>query len=137
MDNVINVGYSKFWIDNDILHCQLSNNNAQDKFEASVIKLFISAIDKLCNNEPKPFLIDLRDANGYLTRDSANLMASSPVLTSLRISEAYILNKIGVRLVINSYKRIYETVTPFGLFDNLDAAMKYCVESKNNFYGSN
>ena len=53
------------------------------------------------------------------------------------LSEAFVFNSMEIKLVIASYKRIYEPITPFGLFNNLESAREYCVETKNNFYGSN
>lgn len=137
MNNIIKIGNSKFWTDGGILYCQFRNKNANYKFEANTVALFIHAIDKLCKGQPMPFLIDSRDSLGVFTRESANLLANSPTLIKLRISEAYVFNTIGIKLVIASYKRIYEPRTPFSVFNNLESAKQYCVEAKSDFYGSN
>ncbi|WP_055447762.1 hypothetical protein [Lacinutrix mariniflava] len=137
MEDAINIGYSKFWTDNGILFCQFRNENANFKFESSTVDLFIKVIDKLCNGKPMPFLIDSRDSKGTFTRESSNLLATSPILSKLRISEAFVLNSIGIKLVVASYKRIYEPLTPFCVFGDLESAKEYCMETKNKFYGSN
>ncbi|WP_055442581.1 hypothetical protein [Lacinutrix himadriensis] len=137
MGNVIKIGDSKFWTDSGILYCQFRNNDAKNKFETESVALFIRAIDKLCKGMPMPFLIDSRDSQWTFTRESANLLANSPTLVKLRMSEAYVFNTIGIKLVVASYKRIYEPSTPFSVFNNLESARAYCVEAINNFYGSN
>lgn len=133
---MIEIGFSKFWTDNGVLYCQFRNENANYKFELDTVKLFIKVIDKLCNGEPMPFLVDSRDFQGVFTREISNLLATSPILVKLRISEAFVLNSIGIKLVITSYKRIYEPITPFCVFSDMEAAKKYCIETKNKFYGS-
>ncbi|QRM88228.1 hypothetical protein FG167_02975 [Lacinutrix sp. WUR7] len=137
MDNIIKIGNSKFWTDSGILYCQFRNNSTNYKFGTESVALFIHAIDKLCKGKPMPFLIDTRDSQGTFTRESANLLANSPTLVKLRMSEAYVFNTIGIKLVVASYKRIYEPSTPFSVFNNLESAKAYCVETINNFYGSN
>ncbi len=137
MENVIKMGQSKFWTDNGILYCQFRNEKANYTFELDAVKVFIKIIDKLCDGKPMPFLIDSRDSQGTFTRESSNLMANSPTLVKLRISEAYVINSIGIKLIVNSYKRIYEPLTPFKMFDDLESAKQYCLKAKNNFYGSN
>ncbi len=137
MNDMIQIGNSKFWTDNDILYCQFRNKEANYKLETSKIKQYIDAIAKLCNGKAMPFLIDSRDIRVTYTRETANLLANSPILSKLRISEAFVFNSMEIKLVIASYKRIYEPITPFGVFNNLESAREYCVETKNNFYGSN
>ncbi|MDO6622489.1 hypothetical protein Q4509_06435 [Oceanihabitans sp. 1_MG-2023] len=127
------VGNSKFWTDNNILYCQFRSREVNYKIDVDKIELFIKVIDRLCNGKPMPFLIDLRNAQGALTRESANLLSNSPILKKLRISEAYLINSIGVRLVINSYKRIYEPTTPFVVFNDLESAKEYCLDARSRY----
>ena len=39
-----------------------------------------------------------------------------------------------MKLLINSYKRIFEPVTPFQIFDNLEDGLEYCIKTKNDYY---
>ena len=137
MGNKIKVGLSEFWTDEGILHCCFRNQDTSYRFDLDSVNLFINAIDQLCKGKPMPFLIDSRGFRGVFTRESADLVANSPVLEKIRVSEAFVQNSIGIKLVIAFYKRIYEPITPFGVFDDLESAKEYCVESKNEYNGSN
>lgn len=138
MENIINIGLSKFWVENnEILYCKFNNKNASYRLDIAKVELYIEAIIKLCNGKPMPFIIDIRDSRGTFSTSAANLIAKAPSLVKLRVSEAYILNSIGIKLLIASYKRLYDPITPFSVFSNLESAKEYCITSINNFYGSN
>lgn len=127
-----------FWTDSsNILHCKFNNKDSKFKLDYKKARLYIRAITKLCNGRAMPFLIDVRDARGTYSIAAAKLMARSSELLKLRISEAFITNTIGIRVLITTYKRIYNPITPFGVFSELETAKAYSLETKNNFYGSN
>ena len=137
MENVIKIGNSKFWTDDDILYCQSSNKNSSNKLDSNEVELYVEVITKLCNGKAMPFLIDIRDSRGTFSPSAANLFAKSPSLVLLRISEAFILNSIGIKLLIASYKRLFEPITPFAVFTDIASAREYCIESKTKFYEDN
>ncbi|HLT53227.1 MAG TPA: hypothetical protein VKZ97_05035 [Flavobacteriaceae bacterium] len=129
---MVKVGHAKFWIDEQqVLNCQFNNSNLDNKLEASFAKLYIEAIETLCDNIARPFLIDLRDSQGTFSSQAANLLAKTPSLVKLRISEAYVVNSINIKLLITSYKRLYDTVTPFEIFNDLNTAKEYSILMKN------
>lgn len=134
MENLIEIGYAKFWTDNNILYCQFNNDSPKLKLKPERVALYIDAITKLCKGKAMPFLIDLRNSRGTYCSSAANLFAKSPALIKLRMSEAFILNSIGIKLLITSYKRLYDPLTPFSVFANMAEAEAYCREIKNNFY---
>ena len=138
MENIIKIGHAKFWTDsNDILYCQINNKNPKYKLDLDGVKLYINAIVKLCNGKAMPFLIDVRDSRGTFSPSAANMFSKATELAEIKISEAFISNSIGSKLLISSYKRIYDPVTPFNIFTDMVTALEYCIETKNKFYGSN
>lgn len=137
MENTINFEQSKFWIEDEILHCQFNNRSTNYKLDTEKVKTIIEAITKLCKGKAMPFIIDVRNTRGTFSTAAAVMLAQSPALVKLRISEAFVLNSIGIKLLIASYKRIYEPITPFAVFNSMDAAIDYCVASKNDFHQNN
>lgn len=137
MENIIKFEQSKIWIENEILFCQFNNKNSNYKLNTDNVNSIIEAITKLCKGKAMPFIIDVRNTRGTFSTSAAVLLAQSPALVKLRISEAFILNNIGIKLLIASYKRIYEPITPFAIFSTMDTAKDYCIESKKNYYESN
>lgn len=127
-----------FWTDGSgILYCKFNNKDTNSKLDYRRAKLYIRAITKLCNGQAMPFLIDVRDARGTFSISAAKLLAKNLDLLRLRISEAFITNSLGINLLITTYKRIYNPITPFGVFNELVDAKKYSLETKSEFYGSN
>ncbi|SDF02358.1 DUF7793 family protein [Ulvibacter litoralis] len=126
---------SRFWIEDGILFCHFKNKDANYKLDTAKVEIFIKTVTKLCNGKAMPFLIDARDSRGTFSSEAATLFAKSPKLVNLRISEAFLLNSIGIKLLITSYKRIYDPITPYAVFSNINAAKQYCIESKNKYYG--
>ena len=138
MKNIIKIGHAKFWTDrNDILYCQINSDNPKYKLDSNIVKLYINAIVKLCGGKAMPFLIDARDSRGTFSPAAASLFSNATELSELKISEAFIINSIGSKLLIRSYKRIYDPITPHSIFNDMVTALEYCIETKNKFYGSN
>jgi hypothetical protein len=137
-DELIIFENAMFWTDrSEILYCKFNNEDSESKLNYRRVNLYIKAIVKLCNGRPMPFLIDVRDTKGTFSITAAKLLTNNPELLKLRISESFITNTIGMRLLITAYKRIYNPITPYGVFSELEAAKDYCFETKNNFYASN
>jgi len=138
MENVIEIGHAKFWTDDeDILYCQFNNDDPNYQLNSEKVKLYIKAITELCNGKSMPFLIDVRHSRGTYSTSAATMVAKSPLLLGLRISEVYVFNSIGMKLLIASYKRLYDPITPFSFCIDIASAKKYCIETRNKFYGSN
>lgn len=138
MEEAIIYENASFWTDSSgILYCKFSNKDSNSKLDFKSASLYIRAITKLCNGKAMPFLIDVRDTQGTFSISAAKLIAKNLELVKLRISEAFITNTIGITLLISTYKRLYNPRTPFGVFNEMDKAKEYSLETKNLFYGSN
>ena len=126
-----------FWTDaSEILYCDCRNNDASLKLKYNEVQLYIDTIITLCNGKALPFIIDLRGTHGTFSVSAAKLLAKSPDLARLRIIEAYVVNTINMRLLVASYKRLYDPMTPFGIFKTIKDAKDFCNEHKKQVYGS-
>lgn len=126
-----------FWTDaSEILYCDCRNNDASLKLKYNEVQLYIDTIITLCNGKALPFIIDLRGTHGAFSVSAAKLLATSPDLVKLKIIEAYVVNTINMRLLVASYKRLYDPMTPFGIFKTIKDAKDFCNEHKKQVYGS-
>ena len=138
MSKIIGFNNAIFWTDDTgILYCEFSNNDPDVKLELNNIKLYIKAIITLCEGKPMPFLIDLKETQGAFSMAAAKLLAHNPELVKLRISESYVINTVGMKLLLAFYKRLYNRITPFAIFNDFVLAEEYCIEAKNKFYNRN
>lgn len=137
MKEIIKLGYAKFWVAPEkILHCQFNNSNPEYRLDTKKVKTYIETISTLCNGKSMPFLIDLRNARGTFSTNAANLLSKSPLLREIRVAEAFVYNSMSMELLISSYKRIYDPITPFALFKDPEAAKNYCLNKRKPFNGN-
>lgn len=136
MSNIVFHKYekAKFWTDSGILFCEFYNKDVNHKLSVETVKKYIETIKEISKGKSMPFLIDVRNSLGTFSIAAAELFANSTDLKRIRLSEAFIVNSINVKLLISSYKRIYEPITPFQFFNNKQKAIQYCIESKRSFY---
>ena len=137
MEHVIKFEDIIFWKDEkDILYCKSINSESIHNLDIHKAKLYIKAIIELSEGKPMPFLIDLRNSRWTFSILAAKELSNNPKLQRLRISEAFVANTIAIELLIKSYKRLFDSRTPFKIFRNLETAKYYCKQVKYEFYGS-
>lgn len=132
MGHIIKFEEAVFWKDDeDILYCQSINANSIHKLDLNKAKLYIKAIIKLCEGKPMPFLIDLRNTKLIFSILAAKELSKNQKLHRLIISEVFVANSIAIELLIKSYKRLFDSKTPFKIFGNIEAAKDYCKQVKS------
>ncbi|MFD2824665.1 hypothetical protein ACFS5M_13365 [Lacinutrix iliipiscaria] len=136
--NSIQLGSARFWTDvRNIIYCEFEDSMTYCHLDIESVKLYINTIVKLCNGKAMPFLIDLRNIRFTFSNEAVSFLAQSSLLKTLIISEVFILNSIGTKLLISAYKRIFDPIIPYSIFSDITLAQQYCIEAKNKFYGSN
>ena len=129
---------AKFWVDSHgILNCKHFNRDINWKLNEKEAGKYILAVLTLAGNEIRPIIFDFRDFRGTYTILAARLVAKDPSVNQLIISEAFIVNSIAVRLLISAYKRIYEPLIPFKIFNNIKDAQAYSIKQSELFKKSN
>lgn len=130
-NNVIQLERAKFWTDNGILFCEICNPDDSRNLTVETVESYINTISTLCKGTKMPLLIDLRNTKGAFLNSAAKKLANSNELAELILSEAFLVNSLRVKLLISSYKRIYEPHTPFKIFKDYNDALTYSVNAKN------
>ncbi|SKB57706.1 hypothetical protein SAMN05660866_02223 [Maribacter arcticus] len=132
MENIITYEHATLWTDtNGILFCKINNLDAHNKLDFKSAQLYLEAIIKLTNGVPMPFLIDLRDTKGTFSIAAAQLLSKKFNTLPLVVSTAYVVNSLSINLLIQSYKRIYDTKIPFEIFKDMTSAKNYCLKYMN------
>lgn len=135
MDSISINGHTTFWLDTKgILNCKLYNNNSEHKLDYKTAQLFLEAVDSLYSGKPAPLLLDLRDVKGTFTNDAAQILSSTLKKMNWVTCEAYVVNSLSVKLLVQAYKRIYKTKIPFALFDQISEAEAYCLAMTDGLY---
>lgn len=133
MKDIIIYEKAKFWYRDGILFCELFNQDINHNLYERSARKYIKAISKLCQGKMSPFVIDVRESKGTYTNGAARLISGSPELSKVRLSEAFILNSMKLKLSIVSYKRIYSPEIDYQIFDDMDDAITYSNLKKEAF----
>ncbi|MUU77481.1 DUF7793 family protein [Winogradskyella endarachnes] len=132
MSKVIGFNNAIFWTDDtDILYCDFSNDDPNLKLDIKNGKAYVDAILTLCDGNSKPFLIDLSKTCGSFTISIVKLLARNPKLTNVKVSESYLIDTMGIKLLIAYYKKLYDPNTTFGIFKDKTLAKKFCQNIDN------
>ncbi|NNE31488.1 MAG: hypothetical protein HKN40_03870 [Winogradskyella sp.] len=138
MSEIIGFNNAIFWTDDsEILYCEFNNSDPNFKLNHDNKQSYIQAITKLCKGRTMPFLIDLKGTRGTFSVSATKFLANSPELKNVRTSESYITNALSTKLLIGVYKRLYDPITPFGVFSEFDDAENFCLRAKDRVYGYN
>jgi len=123
-----------FWIENDILFCKF--NRIDCYLSEAVARLYLSKIENLVKDKPMPFIIDLRNFVGNFSPKAAKLIANSQVIKNNITKQAFVANSLHSKLLVGSYVRIYVTTVNVKIFNDVEKALAYCLESKTEFDAS-
>lgn len=135
-NEIIELERAKFWIDDDILFCKIQNPDKNRNLNAETANMYMDVVMKLCKGKSMPFVIDLRNSKGAFLIEAAKNLASNKEFRMLSLSEAFVVNSLNIKLLISSYKRIYEPVTPYKIFENYQEALQYAFKTKQLYNGS-
>lgn len=93
---------------------------------------FLKAVEDLTRGKRMPLLVDLRNVVCNFTVEAFKSLAISENFRQYITYEVFITNSIKGKLLVLTYKRIYEPKKPFKIFDDVEKAIQYCMEEKKN-----
>ncbi|KAA3624250.1 MAG: hypothetical protein DWP94_04085 [Flavobacterium sp.] len=126
MKGPIVIDNTKFWYSDGILFIEIINADPTNRLSELSLEKYVLAIEDLCDGKITPFCIDMRNAVGTYSIEAAKLFANGNRLNNIRIAEAFISSKIGIKLSIRSFKRIYDAHIPYEIFDTKEQALAHC-----------
>ncbi|SFC84822.1 hypothetical protein [Algibacter pectinivorans] len=134
----VKLNKAKFWIGTQgILFCEFYNIETYLTLEQDTLKKYEVAVLELLQGRSAPFIIDVRDNQGNLSTSAAKFFANSLIFKKARIYEAFVVNSLKTKLLINSYKRIYEPRIPYKIFNDFDEALAHSINAKQIYDASN
>lgn len=121
----------KFWIENDILFCKF--NQADCYLSEVAAKAYLSIIKEKVKGKPMPFIIDIRNFVGNFSPTAIKIFSDSLFFKTHIISQAFVVNTLQSKLQIGSYIRIFVQDAQVEIFDGMETALAYSIESRNKF----
>ncbi len=133
MERITILDHSSFWTDSDgILYAKIGTTDINKRLDYNTAMSYVEAIANLSKGRPMPLLIDLRNAKGTFSNAAAQLLSRKFKTMPFVLCEAFVVNSLSIRLLVNSYKRIFDPNSPFELFKTVAAARAYCLNFKND-----
>lgn len=131
-------GHASFWIGMDgILYGTINNSNTYTKMDSYTASSYAATVSNLSKGRPVPLLIDLRNTQGALSLEAAEVLSDRFNKMSFVICEAYVVNSLALKLQVNTFKRLYNTRSPYKIYHSLKDAQEFCLWQKDLYEGAN
>ena len=138
MKTLIAYEWASFWTQDDgVLYGKLYNMDANHRLDQNTAKRYLNTTAELSNGVPMPFLMDLRNIKGTFSNEAGLELAMGFKMMPHIVFEAYVVNSFSISLLVQSYKRIYNTKVPFAIFDDMGLAQENCSRFKTDFHDNN
>ena len=122
----------RFWTESNILFCQFLDTDRNHKLTDGDMERFLKAIGDLTKGKCMPLVVDMRNVVCNFTVGAFKLLAINEIFRQYISLEAFVADSIKGKLLVLTYKRIYEPKKPFEIFDDMEMAIQYCMEEKKN-----
>lgn len=84
--------------------------------------------------EGKPFLslVDTLDVRGQMSNEAMKHFAKDPLTKGVRIAEAIVVDSLHNRILANFYLKFVKSHNPVKVFNNMDKAIAWLLETYKN-----
>ena len=83
------------------------------------------AIVKVCQGRPTKLLTDARDVDGHVGQKAREIIRNHPGMLQVRLAEAFVVNGLGTRLIVNFYMKFNKPPNPTRLFTSIEEAEQW------------
>lgn len=130
MRSVIQFDGIKFWVDQDIIHCNLDSVFFSKYEKANIEEIFYNAIPILSKGTYMPFLINIENLERPCALKIFNIISKSAQIKRLVLSRIFLVNSIELKVILSLNNIIVKQVVPNKIFRGYDAAVNFC---KNDY----
>lgn len=134
--NVLNPSEKiEFWIEHDLLFCKL--NPIDCYLTEAIVRTYLLKIEIISRGKPMPLILDFRKFVGNFSPEAAKIFAGSSISKRCINAQAFIIDSLNGKLLVNSYIRIYGDELNVRIFDQKESAIEYCLENQKRLYVDN
>lgn len=123
---VIEFESGRYWIENNIIRVRFIDK-LKKAFTIDDVAMHVNAYDKLTNEIGiVPLLIDLRGVNTTISLEVLRYISKRiKALNKSDTEKAYLINSLGVRLLVNFYIKVITTESKSEVFENEAEALRW------------
>lgn len=126
MEKTIIESQASFYTEKGILFCEVHNLSQISSWTSRFYRRFLRVLQELTQGVPMPLIVDLKQARGTLSTDTAKVLSERCRRNPLIMGEAYIVESLSVRLLVQSYVRLIHRDSVSVICSNLPAALRFC-----------
>lgn len=126
MRNVIQFDGIKFWVDQDIIHCNLDSVFFKKYERANIEEIFYNSISILTKGMYMPFLINIKGVDRPCALKIFNIISKSAQIKRLVLSRIFLVNSKGLKVILTLNNILVKQIVPNKIFRGYKAAMEFC-----------
>ena len=85
----------------------------------------VEAVHLLCSGMPHPIMVDSRGASGLVTPKAREFFKSSPKMIEAKKAEAFIVNTLANKVLVNLYLKMAKPTVSTRIFANEEDAVEW------------
>ena len=126
MRSVIQFDGIKFWVDQDIVHCNLDNGFLMKYENNNIEEIFINAIPILSKGKYMPLMINIEDVDRPYALKIFNVISKSAKIKKLVLSRIFLVNSTGLKVLLSINNLIVKQTVPNKIYRGYNAAIEFC-----------
>ena len=132
-NTVIEFESGRYWIEDDLIHMMFIDKE-KEAFTIDDADMHLDAYDKLTNIVGiVPILIDLRNVHSIIPLPVLRYISNkAATLNKNDNAKAYLINSLGVRLLVNFYVRVIMDETESKVFEDEKEALYWLAQYKKS-----
>ncbi len=128
MNNLIEFDGIKFWVDQNIIYCELHKDFDFPSLKGGISEIFDNAITTLSNGKYFPILINLKELGNIDCIKLFKFFSQNTLINTSVLSKAYVVRTIGLKSLLTIYAFVFSNVVPNKIYNDMDMAIINCNE---------
>lgn len=124
-----------FRIDQNIIYCEFQNNFDSQYSYSNLREIFSNTIQDLSNDKYMPMLINLKYVDNKVAIRLFKFFSDNTVIKETVLSTTFLVRSFGLKVFLDFYDFLNNTILPHKICINLSTAIKYCEHKIKVFNG--
>lgn len=128
MSNFIEFDGIRFWVDQNIIYCELNEDFDFQSLKGGVSEIFDNAITSLSNGKYLPILINLKLVRNTDAIKLFKFFSQNSSINTSVLSKAFVVRTFGLQSLLTFCGVALSNIVPNKIYNDIDMAISYCNE---------
>lgn len=116
----------KFWVDQNIIYCKIYDGFEINSLLKDAELIFYNGISTLSKGKYMPVIINMREIDYTFSIKIYKFLSNSTLLNSIVLSKAFLVHRLGLKILLSIYNFTSDPVVPSEIFNNQNLATQHC-----------